>query len=111
MATLTNQKEDIASGIPSVYGLALIHCFMTLALSMGADFLMLSRYFARFDESPSCKLLVDGVYVKEYWDEVSNRAQNWWRYDLGGRTALMFEEGVDSSYEGSLQDNVVRSLY
>ena len=86
---------------------------MTLALAMGADFLMLGRYFARFDESPTSKLLVGGVYVKEYWGEGSNRARNWQRYDLGGKSGLMFEEGVDSyvTYAGSLQDNVARSLY
>lgn len=86
---------------------------MTLALAMGADFLMLGRYFARFDESPTSKLLVDGIYVKEYWGEGSNRARNWQRYDLGGKSSLAFEEGVDSyvTYAGSLQDNVARSLY
>ncbi len=86
---------------------------MTLALAMGADFMMLGRYFARFDESPTNKLLVNGVYVKEYWGEGSNRARNWQRYDLGGKTGLAFEEGVDSyvTYAGSLRDNVARSLY
>ena len=86
---------------------------VTLALAMGADFLMLGRYFARFDESPTNTLLVNGVYVKEYWGEGSNRARNWQRYDLGGKTGLAFEEGVDSyvTYAGSLQDNVARSLY
>ena len=86
---------------------------MTLALAMGADFLMLGRYFARFDESPTAKLLVNGQYVKEYWGEGSNRARNWQRYDLGGKTGLAFEEGVDSyvAYAGSLQDNVAKSLY
>ena len=86
---------------------------MTLALAMGADFLMLGRYFARFDESPTPKLLVNGVYVKEYWGEGSNRARNWQRYDLGGKADLSFEEGVDSyvTYAGSLHDNVERSLY
>ena len=86
---------------------------MTLALAMGADFLMLGRYFARFDESPTSKLNVNGTYVKEYWGEGSNRARNWQRYDLGGKSKLSFEEGVDSyvTYAGSLQDNVARSLY
>ena len=64
---------------------------MTLALAMGADFLMLGRYFARFDESPTNKLMVNGAYVKEYWGEGSNRARNWQRYDLGGSTKLSFE--------------------
>ena len=86
---------------------------MTLALAMGADFLMLGRYFARFDESPTNKVMVNGAYMKEYWGEGSNRARNWQRYDLGGSTKLSFEEGVDSyvTYAGSLHDNVEASLY
>ena len=86
---------------------------MTLALAMGADFMMLGRYFARFDESPTPKVMVNGAYMKEYWGEGSNRARNWQRYDLGGNTKLTFEEGVDSyvTYAGSLHDNVEASLY
>ncbi len=86
---------------------------MTLALAMGADFLMLGRYFARFDESPTNKVMVNGAYMKEYWGEGSNRARNWQRYDLGGKTKLSFEEGVDSyvTYAGPLHDNVEGSLY
>ena len=86
---------------------------MTLALAMGADFMMLGRYFARFDESPTPKIMVNGQYVKEYWGEGSNRARNWQRYDLGGKAKLSFEEGVDSyvTYAGSLHDNVEKSLY
>ena len=85
---------------------------MTLALAMGADFIMLGRYFARFDEAPSAKLMVNGNYVKEYWGEGSARARNWQRYDLGGDAKLKFEEGVDSyvPYAGSLHDNVALSL-
>ena len=86
---------------------------MTLALAMGADFLMLGRYFARFDEAPGARVMVNGVYMKEYWGEGSNRARNWQRYDLGGAQKLSFEEGVDSyvTYAGSLHDNVEISLY
>ncbi len=86
---------------------------MTLALAMGADFLMLGRYFARFDESPTPKVTINGTIVKEYWGEGSNRARNWQRYDLGGKTSLSFEEGVDSyvTYAGPLHDNVAKSLY
>ena len=86
---------------------------ITLALAMGADFVMLGRYFARFDESPTAKVMVNGQYMKEYWGEGSNRARNWQRYDLGGKTGLAFEEGVDSyvTYAGSLKDNVAKSLY
>lgn len=85
---------------------------MTLALAMGADFLMLGRYFARFDESPGSRLNVNGNYVKEYWGEGSNRARNWQRYDMGGESKLSFEEGVDSyvPYAGPLADNVRQSL-
>ncbi len=85
---------------------------MTLALAMGADFLMLGRYFARFDESPTNKVNINGSYMKEYWGEGSNRARNWQRYDMGGASKLSFEEGVDSyvPYAGSLKDNVTQTL-
>jgi len=86
---------------------------MTMALAMGADFIMLGRYFARFDESPTRKLLVNGTYVKEYWGEGSNRARNWQRYDDGTENGRMaFEEGVDSyvPYAGKLKDNLDTSL-
>ena len=85
---------------------------ITLALAMGADFIMLGRYFARFDESPTNKLTVGGTYVKEYWGEGSSRARNWQRYDMGGAKKLSFEEGVDSyvPYAGKLKDNVNLTL-
>ena len=85
---------------------------MTLALAMGADFIMLGRYFARFDESPSNRVRIGGNYMKEYWGEGSARARNWQRYDMGGDSKLSFEEGVDSyvPYAGSLKDNVQLSL-
>ena len=81
---------------------------IVLALAMGADFVMLGRYFARFEEAPGQKLMVNGSYVKEYWGEGSNRARNWGRYDLGQGKKLTFEEGVDSyvPYAGFLKDNV-----
>ena len=81
---------------------------MVLALAMGADFLMMGRYFARFDESPTKRLKIGNSYVKEYWGEGSNRARNWQRYDVGGNEALKFEEGVDSyvPYAGKLKDNL-----
>ena len=85
---------------------------ITLALAMGADFIMLGRYFARFDESPSNKVSINGTYYKEYWGEGSQRARNWQRYDLGGDRKLSFEEGVDSlvPYAGPLKDNVALTL-
>ena len=85
---------------------------ITLALAMGSDFVMLGRYFSRFDESPTNKVKINGQYMKEYWGEGSSRARNWQRYDLGGDSKLSFEEGVDSyvPYAGSLKDNVAISL-
>ena len=86
---------------------------ITLALAMGADFVMLGRYFARFDESPSHKVMINGTYYKEYWGEGSSRARNWQRYDLGGASKLSFEEGVDSyvPYAGTLHENVTLTTY
>ncbi len=85
---------------------------VTLALAMGADFVMLGRYFSRFDESPTNKVNIGGTFMKEYWGEGSARARNWQRYDLGGAQKLSFEEGVDSyvPYAGSLKDNVTLTL-
>lgn len=91
----------------------LVHDYhMVLALAMGADFLMMGRYFARFDESPTKKLCIKNNYVKEYWGEGSNRAQNWQRYDMGGTASLKFEEGVDSyvPYAGKMKDNLAVTL-
>ena len=81
---------------------------ITIALALGADFVMMGRYFARFDESPTRILKINNNYVKEYWGEGSNRARNWQRYDMGGAQKLSFEEGVDSyiPYAGSLKENL-----
>jgi IMP dehydrogenase len=81
---------------------------IVLALAMGADFVMLGRYFARFDESPSRRTVFNGSFVKEYWGEGSNRARNWQRYDVGGESELAFEEGVDAyvPYAGKLKENL-----
>ena len=85
---------------------------ITLALAMGCDFCMLGRYFSRFEESPTNKVIVNGNYMKEYWGEGSARARNWQRYDLGGDKKLSFEEGVDSyvPYAGYLHDNLAVTL-
>ena len=106
--------EETGIYIPICSDGGIVHDYhITLALAMGSDFVMLGRYFARFDESPTNKLMVNGAYVKEYWGEGSNRARNWQRYDLGGSSKLSFEEGVDSyvTYAGPLHDNVEKSLY
>ncbi|MBP3348660.1 MAG: IMP dehydrogenase, partial [Clostridia bacterium] len=85
---------------------------MTLALAMGADFCMLGRYFSRFDESPTNKVMINGNYMKEYWGEGSARARNWQRYDMGGAAKLSFVEGVDCyvPYAGTLHDNLAITL-
>ena len=105
------EETGIYVPICSAGGIVYDH-HMTLALAMGADFMMLGRYFARFDESPTLKLKINNNYVKEYWGEGSSRARNWQRYDLGGDPRMKFEEGVDSyvPYAGSLHDNVNLSL-
>ncbi|ADY13292.1 IMP dehydrogenase [Sphaerochaeta globosa] len=105
--------ERTGEYIPICSDGGIVHDYhMTLALAMGADFLMLGRYFARFDESPTEKVNVKGSYMKEYWGEGSARARNWQRYDLGGDGKLSFVEGVDSyvPYAGPLKDNVQLSL-
>ena len=81
---------------------------ITIALALGADFVMMGRYFARFDESPTRVVKKGNNFVKEYWGEGSNRARNWQRYDMGGAKKLSFEEGVDSyiPYAGRLKDNL-----
>ncbi len=105
--------EETGVYIPVCSDGGIVHDYhITLALAMGADFIMLGRYFSRFDESPTDKIMLNGTYVKEYWGEGSNRARNWQRYDMGGDNKLSFEEGVDSyvPYAGSLKDNVTRTL-
>ncbi|MCL1831235.1 MAG: IMP dehydrogenase, partial [Oscillospiraceae bacterium] len=69
---------------------------LALALAMGSDFCMLGRYFARFDESPAARVMVNGTYMKEYWGEGSSRARNWQRYELSSESNFTFEEGIDS---------------
>lgn len=105
--------EETGIYVPICADGGIVHDYhMTLALAMGADFCMLGRYFSRFDESPTSKVLINGSYMKEYWGEGSARARNWQRYDLGGASKLSFEEGVDSyvSYAGPLTDGVATTL-
>ena len=87
---------------------------ITLSLAFGADFVMMGRYFARFDESPTRVVKMGNNFYKEYWGEGSNRARNWQRYDLGDKSKnkLAFEEGVDSyiPYAGPLKSNVETTL-
>lgn len=105
--------EETGVYIPICSDGGIVHDYhITLALAMGADFCMLGRYFSRFDESPTNKIMVNGNYMKEYWGEGSARARNWQRYDLGGAAKLSFVEGVDCyvPYAGSLHDNLATTL-
>lgn len=105
--------EETGIYVPICADGGIVHDYhMTLALAMGSDFCMLGRYFSRFDESPTSKVLVNGNYMKEYWGEGSARARNWQRYDMGGAAKLSFEEGVDSyvPYAGALADGVAVTL-
>ncbi|MFX3635400.1 MAG: IMP dehydrogenase [Candidatus Pristimantibacillus sp.] len=106
--------EETGIYIPICSDGGIVHDYhITLALAMGADFVMMGRYFARFDESPTKKLKVGNNFVKEFWGEGSNRARNWQRYDTGGKQGLVFEEGVDSyvPYAGSLKENLDKTIY
>ncbi len=105
--------EETGIYVPICSDGGIVHDYhITLALAMGCDFCMLGRYFSRFDESPTNKVMVNGSYMKEYWGEGSARARNWQRYDMGGAQKLSFVEGVDSfvPYAGPLHDNLAVTL-
>lgn len=67
-----------------------------IALAMGADFVMMGRYFARTDESPTPRVSMNGRMFKPYWGEGSARAASWQRYSEEGGNRMKFEEGVDA---------------
>lgn len=79
-----------------------------LALAMGADFVMMGRYFAMTEESPTPKITYKGRMYKPYWGEGSNRARNWQRYKQSEREQLIFEEGVDAyvPFSGTLSEKI-----
>jgi IMP dehydrogenase len=81
---------------------------MIVALAMGADFVMMGKYFAMTEESPTSKVNYRGRLYKPYWGEGSNRARNWQRYKQSEAGRLIFEEGVDAyvPYSGTLGDKV-----
>ena len=70
---------------------------IVVALAMGADFVMMGRYFATTEESPTPKTSINGQVYKPYWGEGTLRAQNWQRYSEGmSSRKMVFEEGVDA---------------
>lgn len=80
-----------------------------IALALGADTVMMGRYFARMDESPTNKLQINGRTMKPYWGEGSARAREWSpaRYQQAS-----FLEGVEGfvEYAGKLADNLPEML-
>lgn len=81
---------------------------LILALAMGADFVMMGKYFASLEESPTEKIRFRGQIYKPYWGEGSNRARNWERYKQSEKQELIFEEGVDAyvPFSGRLSEKV-----
>ncbi len=82
---------------------------IVIALALGADYVMMGRYFARMDESPTEKVTIHNRVMKPYWGEGSARAREWKeaRYHQ-----LIFVEGVEGfvQYAGKLRDNLPETL-
>ncbi|MCF7792401.1 MAG: IMP dehydrogenase [Candidatus Cloacimonetes bacterium] len=82
---------------------------ITIALALGADYVMMGRYFARMEESPTEKIVVNNRVMKPYWGEGSARARDWKdkRYNQS-----KFVEGVEGlvEYAGHLRDNLDETL-
>ncbi|MFI8099548.1 IMP dehydrogenase [Streptomyces sp. NPDC086023] len=105
-------RERTGAYVPICSDGGLVHDYhVALALAMGADFVMMGRFFARFDQAAGAKLPTRDGFVKEYWGEGSNRARNWQRYGQGGRE-LVFEEGVDGfvPYAGDLTEGLALTV-
>ncbi|GAA2436414.1 IMP dehydrogenase [Streptomyces mauvecolor] len=105
-------RERTGEYVPICSDGGLVHDYhVALALAMGADFVMMGRYFARFDQAAGAKLPTRDGFVKEYWGEGSNRARNWQRYGQGGE-GLIFEEGVDGyvPYAGDLNEGLATTI-
>jgi IMP dehydrogenase len=96
---------------------------MAVALAMGADVLMMGKYFAGFAESPTTSftkrlpVLFSGqvsdvsVTVKPYWGEASARAKNVRRYQQDDpRTFVIEGEEGYVLFKGSLHDILPRDL-
>jgi len=78
---------------------------IVIALALGADYVMMGRYFARMYESPTKKVVLNNRVMKPYWGEGSQRAQDWKkvRYNQG-----KFVEGIEGfvEYAGRLRNNI-----
>ena len=82
---------------------------ITIALALGADYVMMGRYFARMEESPTNKIVINNRVMKPYWGEGSAKAREWVekRYHQ-----MKFVEGVEGfvEYSGRLRDNLDETL-
>ncbi|MBF0298688.1 MAG: IMP dehydrogenase [Oligoflexia bacterium] len=80
-----------------------------IALALGADVVMMGRYFARAAESPTEKVVINNRVMKPYWGEGSFKARNWReaRYQQTN-----FAEGVEGfvEYAGKLKDTLRETL-
>ncbi|MBI4812768.1 IMP dehydrogenase [Candidatus Falkowbacteria bacterium] len=87
---------------------------MAMALALGADFVMMGGWFARFREAPGRLIMDGGNYYKEYWGEATNKARNFARYDVvpDKKGLFIFEEGVEGRvpFAGDLKDGVGDAL-
>jgi IMP dehydrogenase len=80
-----------------------------IALALGADYIMMGRYFARMEESPTERITISNRVMKPYWGEGAKRAREWKaeRY-----YQAIFVEGVEGfvEYAGRLRDNLENTL-
>jgi IMP dehydrogenase len=78
---------------------------VVISLALGADCAMMGRYFARMEEAPTDKVMINNRLMKPYWGEGSSRARYWKeiRYNQS-----QFVEGVEGfvEYAGKLRDNL-----
>ena len=96
--------------IPIIADGGIVHAKdIVIALALGADYVMMGRYFARMEESPTRKVTVNNRVMKPYWGEGSDRARQWkeMRYNQTN-----FVEGVEGfvEYAGRLRDNLEETL-
>jgi len=90
---------------------------MTVALALGADYVMVGAYVAGTDESNSEKITRIGreegrsiqTFSKEYWGEGSTRARRWMKGRYGHST---FVEGIvtEVPYVGPIGEYIPQSM-
>ncbi len=96
--------------IPIIADGGIVHAKdIVIALALGADYVMMGRYFARMEESPTQKVNINNKVMKSYWGEGSARANQW---KAARYHQMMFVEGVEGfvEYAGKLKDNIDETL-